>query len=68
MFEPAEETTAAFVVTWKGRLIGERYSDGITMHTPTESWSMGKSVFHYTATRPLQWPPGTVGRYRNRTR
>jgi hypothetical protein len=22
-------------------------------------------AFHYAATRPLQWPPGTVGRYRN---
>src|SRR2546430_17167964 len=21
--------------------------------------------FHYAATRPLQWPPGTVGRYHN---
>ena len=21
--------------------------------------------FHYAATRPLQWPPNTVGRYRN---
>jgi CubicO group peptidase (beta-lactamase class C family) len=139
-FEPAS-LTAAFVVTWKGRLIGERYGEGITMHTPLESWSMGKSViatlmgvlikhglyrleqpapipewqgpgdprakiriadllrmssglrirapqdpdydpagpypdhaylytggvnaFHYAATRPLQWPPGTVGRYRN---
>jgi CubicO group peptidase (beta-lactamase class C family) len=139
-FEPAG-LTAAFVVTWKGRLIGERYGDGITMHTPLESWSMGKSViatllgilikqgvydlgqpapipewqgpgdprakiriadllrmssglrirapqdpdydpagpypdhtylytggvnaFQYAATRPLQWPPGTVGRYRN---
>src|SRR5207237_1620804 len=21
--------------------------------------------FHYAATRPLQWPPGAVGRYRN---
>ncbi len=140
-FEPAAGMTAAFVVTWKGRLIGERYGEGITMHTPLESWSMGKSVtatlmgilikqgvydlgqpapipewqgpgdprakirisdllrmssglrirapqdpdydpsgpypdhvylytgsinaFHYAATRPLQWPPGTVGRYRN---
>jgi len=140
-FEPAEGMTAAFVVTWKGRLIGERYGDGITARTPLESWSMGKSVtstlmgtlikqgvydlaqpapipewsspvdprakikiadllrmssgirirapqdpdydpslgypdhvylytgpinaFHYAATRPLQWPPGTVGRYRN---
>ena len=135
------EMTAAFVVTWKGRLIGERYGPGITMTTPLESWSMGKSVtaslmgiliqrgvyrldqpapipewqgggdprakitianllnmssglrirapqdpdfdpagpypdhlyfytgrvnsFNYAATRPLQWPPGTVGRYHN---
>jgi CubicO group peptidase (beta-lactamase class C family) len=140
-FEPASGLTAAFVVTWRGRLIGERYGEGITAHTPLESWSMGKSVtatlmgilirqgvydlgqaapvpewqgpgdpraairiadilhmssglrirapqdpeydpagpypdhlylytgtidsFHYAATRPLQWPPNTVGRYRN---
>jgi CubicO group peptidase (beta-lactamase class C family) len=140
-FEPAEGMTAAFVVTWKGRLIGERYGDGIDMHTPLESWSMGKSVtatlmgiliqqgvytldqpapipewqeegdprqairikdilhmssgirirapmdpdfdpslgypdhlyfytgtvnsFEWAATRPQQWPPNTVGRYRN---
>jgi CubicO group peptidase (beta-lactamase class C family) len=140
-FEPAAEMTAAFVVTWRGRLIGERYGRGITARTPLESWSMGKSVtatlmgilvkegvynlsqpapipewqgegdprakiriaeilnmssglrikapqdpdydpagtypdhlylytgtvnsFHYAATRPLQWPPGTVGRYHN---
>jgi CubicO group peptidase (beta-lactamase class C family) len=43
-FEPPEGMTAAFVVTWKGRIIGERYRDGITMHTPLESWSMGKSL------------------------
>ncbi len=36
--------TAAFVVTWKGRLIGEKYAPGITSRTPLESWSMGKSV------------------------
>jgi CubicO group peptidase (beta-lactamase class C family) len=140
-FEPAAEMTAAFVVTWKGRVIGERYGDGITARTPLESWSMGKSLtatllgilikegayelsqpapipewqgagdprgkiriadllnmssglrikapqdpdydpqgtypdhlylytgtvnsFHYAATRPLQWPPGRVGRYHN---
>jgi len=133
--------TAAFVVTWRGHVIGERYANGITMHTPLESWSMGKSVtasmigvlmqrgvydlwqpapipewqtpgdpraririadllhmssglrirapydpgydpslgypdhlylytggvnsFHYAATRPLEWAPNTVGRYRN---
>lgn len=140
-FDPAEAQTAAFVVTWRGRLIGERYGDGITETTPLESWSMGKSVtstlmgvliqrgvyelwqpapipewqasgdpraqirigdilqmssgirirapqdpdydpspgypdhlylytggvnsFTYAATRPQQWPPATVGRYRN---
>jgi len=140
-FEPTAELTAAFVVTWRGHLIGERYARGVTERTPLESWSMGKSVtatlmgilirqgvyelwqpapipewqgegdprakiriadllnmssglrakapndpdfdpqgtypdhlylytgrvnsFHYAATRPLQWPPGAVGRYRN---
>jgi CubicO group peptidase (beta-lactamase class C family) len=140
-FEPVRGMTAAFVATWKGRIIGERYGDGITARTPLESWSMGKSLaatllgilikrgvyelgqpapipewqdagdprakiriadilhmssglrirapldpeydpsgpypdhlylytgsvnsFHYAATRPQQWPPNTVGRYRN---
>jgi CubicO group peptidase (beta-lactamase class C family) len=139
-FDPAG-MTAAFVVTWKGRLIAERYGEGISVATPLESWSMGKSLtatlmavlikqgaydlwqpapipewqgpgdprgkiriadilrmssglrirapqdpdfdpagtypdhlylytgavdsFRYAATRPLQWPPNTVGRYRN---
>ncbi len=133
--------TAAFVVTHKGRIIAERYGDGIDMHTALESWSMGKSLtatlmgvliqqgvydlwqaapipewqeegdprqkirigdimrmssglrcrgpadpdadpsegyfdhhylytgtvnsFEYAATRPQQWEPNTVGRYRN---
>jgi hypothetical protein len=43
-FQPAEGLTAAFVVTWKGRLIAERYSEGLTAQTPLEGWSMGKSV------------------------
>jgi CubicO group peptidase (beta-lactamase class C family) len=140
-FEPAEALTAAFVVTWKGRIVGERYRPGITQHTALESWSMGKSLtatlmgllieqgvyrldqpapvpqwqapgdpraairimdllrmssglrfrapqdpdfdpslgypdhlyvytsgantFEYSATRPQQWPPNSVGRYRN---
>ncbi len=139
-FDP-QAMTAAFVVTWKGRLIAERYGPGISHTTPLESWSMGKSLtatlmgvlirqaayslwqpapipewqatgdpraririadilhmssglrsrapqdpdfdpagpypdhlylytgtvdsFKYAATRPLQWPPDTVGRYRN---
>jgi CubicO group peptidase (beta-lactamase class C family) len=140
-FDPPEGKTAALVVTWKGRLIAERYAPGITAQTPLEGWSMGKSMtatlmgvliqqgayelwqpapipewheakdlrseiriadllhmssglrikaledpdydpagtypdhlylytggvdsFHYAATRPLQWLPGKVGRYRN---
>jgi CubicO group peptidase (beta-lactamase class C family) len=140
-FDPPEAMTAAFVVTWKGRLIGEKYGDGIDLHTPLESWSMGKSLtatlmgmliqqgvyqldqpapipewqeegdpraqirisdllrmssglrcrapgepgldpslgyldhlylytggansFTWAATRPQEWPPNTVGRYRN---
>src|SRR2546423_7647456 len=43
-FEPAEGMTAALVVTWKGRIVGERYGQGITARTPLESWSMGKSI------------------------
>ena len=133
--------TAAFVVTYKGKIIAERYGEHITPTTPLESWSMGKSLsgtlmgilmkqgvytleqpapipewqtpgdprakirimdilhmssglriiapqdpdynekgpypdhlylytgsvdsFKYAATRPLQWLPDTVGRYRN---
>ena len=140
-FEPSEGMTAAFVVTWRGRIIGERYREGLDLHTPLESWSMGKSLtaslmgvliqqgvyglwqpapvpewqgegdprseiriadilrmssgircvnrgdpeyhssmgypdhlylytggmnsFEWAATRPQQWPPNTVGRYRN---
>ena len=43
-FAPQEALTAAYVVTWNGQIIGERYRPGITMHTPLESWSMGKSL------------------------
>jgi len=43
-FDPPEGLTAAFVVTHRGRLIGERYREGIDHTTPLESWSMGKSL------------------------
>jgi CubicO group peptidase (beta-lactamase class C family) len=43
-FDPPAGMTAAYVVTWKGRLIAERYGEGITAQTPLESWSMGKSL------------------------
>src|SRR5215470_11661011 len=43
-FDPPASMTAAFVVTWRGRLIAERYGNGITARTPLEGWSMGKSL------------------------
>jgi CubicO group peptidase (beta-lactamase class C family) len=140
-FETADSLTAAFVVTWRGQLIAERYGQGLNEHTQLEGWSMGKSLtatlmgilikqgvydlwqsapipewqsandprakiriadilhmssglrikapqdpdydpagtysdhvylytggvdsYHYAATRPQQWPPNTIGRYRN---
>lgn len=36
--------SASLVVTYQGQIIAERYGDGVDMHTPLESWSMGKSL------------------------
>jgi len=43
-FADPEALTAAFIITHKGQIIGERYRTGITKDTPLESWSMGKSL------------------------
>jgi CubicO group peptidase (beta-lactamase class C family) len=43
-FGPPEAMTLGLVVTYKGRLLAERYGEGIDIHTPLESWSMGKSL------------------------
>lgn len=43
-FGPAEAMTLALVVTHRGRIVGERYAQGIGVRTPLESWSMGKSL------------------------
>lgn len=43
-FADDEAHTAAVVVLHNGELVGERYRDGIDMHTQLESWSMGKSL------------------------
>ncbi|HSH76102.1 MAG TPA: serine hydrolase [Longimicrobiales bacterium] len=140
-FGPPEARTLALLVTYEGRILGERYGERIGIHTPLESWSMTKSLtgtlmgvlirqgaydlwqsapipewqtpgdprqeirigdimrmssglrirapqdpdydpsvgypdhvylytgtvdsYEYAATRPQQWPPNTVGRYRN---
>ncbi len=42
-FNPAGALTAGFIVTHKGRILGEHYKDEVDMHTQLESWSMGKS-------------------------
>jgi len=39
-----DSMTAAFLVTYRGEIVAERYRDGIGIHTPLESWSMGKSM------------------------
>ncbi len=43
-FSDPEGLTAAFIVVYKGQIIGERYMPGITRDTQLESWSMGKSL------------------------
>ncbi|MDH5234504.1 MAG: serine hydrolase, partial [Gemmatimonadota bacterium] len=43
-FGPPEAMTLAFLITYQGRIIGERYAPGIGVRTPLESWSMGKSL------------------------
>jgi CubicO group peptidase (beta-lactamase class C family) len=43
-FTPEDALTQAFVVTWRGQIVGERYSLGASAETPLEGWSMGKSV------------------------
>lgn len=40
----APRNTKAIVVVHEGRLIAERYADGVTSDTPLIGWSMGKSV------------------------
>lgn len=39
-----QDNTLALVVAWKGRIIGERYADGVYNDTPLASWSATKSV------------------------
>ncbi len=36
--------TQAFVITWKGQIIAERYGAGANKYTPLEGYSMGKSI------------------------
>ena len=43
-FGSEEARTLGLVVTYRGRVLGERYGEGIDIHTPLESWSMTKSL------------------------
>jgi len=43
-FGPSEARTLALLVTYRGRIVAERYGEGIDIHTPLESWSMTKSL------------------------
>ena len=43
-FGPPEARTLGLVVTYNGRILGERYSPEVGIHTPLESWSMTKSL------------------------
>lgn len=49
-----DAATLALVVTHNGRIIGERYAPGIGIHTPLESWSMGKSLTGTLVARLIQ--------------
>lgn len=42
--EQKEQNTRAFVVAYRGKIIGERYAPGWTKDTPQISWSQGKSI------------------------
>lgn len=53
-FGPDSAMTLAFLVTYQGRIIAERYGAGIGIHTPLESWSMGKSLTGTLVARLIQ--------------
>lgn len=53
-FGGPDAATLALVVTHNGRIIGERYAPGIGIHTPLESWSMGKSLTGTIIARLIQ--------------
>ncbi len=40
----SEHNTRAVVVIYRGKILGERYTDGFTRNTPQISWSQGKSI------------------------
>jgi CubicO group peptidase (beta-lactamase class C family) len=69
-FDPPEALTAALVVTYKGRIIAERYGPGIDAGTRLPSWSMGKSLTATLIGQLVQegvydlWKPAPVSEWR----
>jgi CubicO group peptidase (beta-lactamase class C family) len=53
-FGPPQAMTLGLVITYRGRIIAERYAPGIGIHTPLESWSMGKSLTGTLVARLIQ--------------
>lgn len=53
-FSPVEGLTTAMVIVKDGKLIGERYMEGIDHNTQLESWSMGKSLTATLTGRMIQ--------------
>ncbi len=53
-FGPPEAMTLGLVITYRGRIVAERYAPGIGIHTPLESWSMGKSLTGTLVARLIQ--------------
>ena len=68
-FSPADGLTAAFVVVYRGRIIAERYQDGLADTTRLPGWSMGKSVTATMMARLIQektydlWAPAPVAEW-----
>lgn len=42
--ETPEQNTLSLIVVHKGKIIHERYADGVDMHTKTRTWSTAKSI------------------------
>jgi len=42
--ETPEQNTLSLLVVHKGKIIHERYADGVDMHTKTRTWSTAKSI------------------------
>ena len=56
-FGPPEARTLALLVTYKGRILGERYGPEVDIHSPLEGWSMAKSLRSISSTPTSAYSP-----------